>query len=215
MVRGLTEQRNDGRLTVLRQGHFSSPIQRVCTRPMIAVVGSTPKYRPSSESADCQFMRETSPLAIRRQPRHTGSGRPRLSRSRASPVAMLSTVMVSRFLQTVCSGSARTRFIQDSVSLDANRLLSEPSEPSHIQTVALASQADEPLHSVSARVNDRLAANVTSPPSSVARDASAPEEILTRLMEVCPFSSSSSGHLERSCSPTKKRSGCLAIPRMN
>jgi hypothetical protein len=33
-----------------------------------------------------------------------------------------------------------------------------------------------------------LAANVTSPPSSVARDASAPEEILTRLMEVCPFS---------------------------
>lgn len=24
---------------------------------MIALIGSTPKYRPSSESADCQFMR--------------------------------------------------------------------------------------------------------------------------------------------------------------
>jgi PAS domain S-box-containing protein len=71
------------------------------------------------------------------------------------------------------------------VSLEADRLLSEPL---HIQTVALASQAGAPLHSVSARVDDCLAANVTGPPSRVARDAGAPEEILTRLMEVCPFS---------------------------
>jgi hypothetical protein len=27
---------------------------------MIALAGTTPKYRPSSESADCQFMRKTS-----------------------------------------------------------------------------------------------------------------------------------------------------------
>jgi hypothetical protein len=77
---------------------------------MIAVVVSTPKYRPSSESADCQFMRKTSPAAMTRQPYQAGSGRPRLSRWCASPFAMLSTVMVSPFLQTVCPGSARTRF---------------------------------------------------------------------------------------------------------
>jgi hypothetical protein len=52
---------------------------------MIALVGSTPKYRPSSESADCQFMRKTSPSAISRQPCQMGSGRPRLSRLRATP----------------------------------------------------------------------------------------------------------------------------------
>ena len=28
--------------------------------PMIVAVGSTLKYRPSSESADCEFMRKTS-----------------------------------------------------------------------------------------------------------------------------------------------------------
>ena len=39
---------------------------------MIALVGSTPKYRPSSESADCQFMRKTSPSAMTRQPCQIG-----------------------------------------------------------------------------------------------------------------------------------------------
>jgi hypothetical protein len=51
---------------------------------MIAFIGSTPKYRPSSESADYQFMMKTSPSAMTRQPCQTGSDRPRLSRSRAS-----------------------------------------------------------------------------------------------------------------------------------
>jgi hypothetical protein len=31
---------------------------------MMALVGSTPKYRPSNESADRQFMRKTSPSAM-------------------------------------------------------------------------------------------------------------------------------------------------------
>src|ERR1700682_1964259 len=39
MVRVLTEQRNDRRLPVLRQGHFSSPVQRGSAVPMIALVG--------------------------------------------------------------------------------------------------------------------------------------------------------------------------------
>ena len=72
MVRVLTEQRNDGRLAVLRQGHSSPLVQRGSAFPMIALVGSTPKYRPSSESADCQFMRKTSPSAMTRQPCQIG-----------------------------------------------------------------------------------------------------------------------------------------------
>jgi PAS domain S-box-containing protein len=77
--------------------------------------------------------------------------------------------------------------VQDSASFEADRLSSQPSEPLHIQPVALASQGDEPPHSISARGVDCSTANVTNPPSSVARDASASEVILTRLMEVCPF----------------------------
>jgi PAS domain S-box-containing protein len=78
--------------------------------------------------------------------------------------------------------------IQDSVSFEADRVLSKPSEPLPIQTVALESQADQPPHLVSGRVVDRSTANVTSPPSSAARDAGAPEAILACLIEVCPFS---------------------------
>ena len=100
----VTEQRNDRRLAVLRHGHSSSPVQRGSAFPMIALAGSTPKYRPSSESADCQFMTKTSPSARTRQPCQMGSGRPRLSCSRASPTRILSTVMTSRSRQTVCPG---------------------------------------------------------------------------------------------------------------
>ena len=68
-------------------------VQRGAARPTIEAAGNGPKYRPSSESADCAFMRKTSPTAMTRQPCQTGSGRPRLSRSRASPTATASTVM--------------------------------------------------------------------------------------------------------------------------
>jgi hypothetical protein len=81
MVRALTEQRNDGRHAILRQGHSSSPVQRGSAVPMIALVGSAPKYRPSNESADRQFMRKISPSAMMRQACQTGSGRPRPSRA--------------------------------------------------------------------------------------------------------------------------------------
>jgi PAS domain S-box-containing protein len=64
-------------------------------------------------------------------------------------------------------------------------LLSVPSEPLPVQTVALASQADQPPDSASGRVFDRRTANATGPPSRVASDADA---ILARLIEVCPFS---------------------------
>jgi PAS domain S-box-containing protein len=64
-------------------------------------------------------------------------------------------------------------------------LLSVPSEPLPIQTVALASQADQPPDSASGRAVDRRTANATAPPSRVAGDADA---ILARLIEVCPFS---------------------------
>jgi PAS domain S-box-containing protein len=63
-------------------------------------------------------------------------------------------------------------------------LLSVPSELLPIQTVALASQADQP-DSVSGRDVDRRTANVTGLPSRVAGDA---EAILARLIEICPFS---------------------------
>ena len=101
--KGMTEG-----LQIFRQGHSSSLVQRGSALPMIALVGNTPKYRPSSEFADCQFMRKTSPSPTTRQPCQTGSGRPRLSRSRASPISILSTVMVRPSLQTVCPGSAST-----------------------------------------------------------------------------------------------------------
>jgi PAS domain S-box-containing protein len=78
--------------------------------------------------------------------------------------------------------------IQDSVSFEADRVLSKPSEPFHVQTVALESQADQAPDLVSGRVVDRSTAKLTGPPSSVARDASAPEAILACLIEVCPFS---------------------------
>ena len=44
-------------------GHGRPPVQSGSAFPMIALDGSTPKYRPSSESADRQFMRKTSPAA--------------------------------------------------------------------------------------------------------------------------------------------------------
>ena len=88
MVRVLTEQRNGRRPDVLWHDHSSPLVQKGTAFPMIELIGSTPKYRPSSESADCQFMRNTSPSATTRQPCQTGSGRPRLSRSRATPIAI-------------------------------------------------------------------------------------------------------------------------------
>jgi PAS domain S-box-containing protein len=60
-----------------------------------------------------------------------------------------------------------------------------PSEQLPIQTVALASQADQPPDSASGRAVDGRTANATGPPSRVAGDA---EAILARLIEVCPFS---------------------------
>ena len=42
-------------------------------RPITDDAGSNPKYRPSSESSDCQFMRKSSPSATTRQPCHFGS----------------------------------------------------------------------------------------------------------------------------------------------
>jgi hypothetical protein len=49
-------------------------------------------------------MTKTSPSAITRHPRQTGSGRPFPSRSCASPTSMPSTAIVRPFLQTVCPG---------------------------------------------------------------------------------------------------------------
>jgi hypothetical protein len=59
----------------LRHGQCSWSVQSGSARPTTAVVGSGPKYRPSRESPDCQFMRKTSPPATTRQPCQTGSGR--------------------------------------------------------------------------------------------------------------------------------------------
>ena len=49
MVRALIEQKNGRRLAILRHDYSSSPVQRGSARPMIALAGNAPKYRPSSE----------------------------------------------------------------------------------------------------------------------------------------------------------------------
>src|SRR6516164_312169 len=87
----------------------SSSVHTGTALPITADAGIGPKYRPSSESADCQFMTKTSPSAITRHPRQTGSGRPFPSRSCAFPTSMPSTEIVRPFLQTVCPGNANTR----------------------------------------------------------------------------------------------------------
>jgi hypothetical protein len=93
------------RIAHRRHVHSSSAvrwIQREAARPMIEAAGNGPKYRPSSELADRAFMRKTSPAAMTRQPCQKGSGRPRLSRSRASPTVTEPTLTVS---QTDCPGA--------------------------------------------------------------------------------------------------------------
>jgi hypothetical protein len=77
--------------------------------PMTADAGTGPKYRPSKESADCQFMTKISSAERTRHPCETGSRLPRLSRSRARPISISSIVIVRPVLQTVCPGSARIR----------------------------------------------------------------------------------------------------------
>jgi hypothetical protein len=89
--------------------NHSSSVHTGTALPMTADAGSGPKHRPSSESADCQFMTKISRSAIKRHPCQTGSGRPRPSRSCACPMSMPSTAIVRPFLQTVCPGSANMR----------------------------------------------------------------------------------------------------------
>src|ERR1700751_1774812 len=108
------DRRRFGEATIWRRSEnvvhdHSSSVHTGTALPITADAGSDPKYRPSSESADCQFMTKTSPSAITRHPCQTGSRRPRPSRSRASPTSMPSTAIVKPFLQTVCPGSANTR----------------------------------------------------------------------------------------------------------
>ena len=77
-----------------RHDQLSSLVQRGSARPTIVVAGSGPKYRPSKEYFDRQFMRNTSWSATIRQPRQAGRLRPRRSQSRAWPTAIPSTVIV-------------------------------------------------------------------------------------------------------------------------
>src|SRR5262249_81802 len=80
----------------------SSKVKTGSARPMSEDAASAPKWRPSSELGSSQFMRNTSPLAMTRQPCHTGSGRPRLSYSRAIPISIPSTMMAAPLRQIVC-----------------------------------------------------------------------------------------------------------------
>ena len=92
-VRFPIDRKRDASFAEWRHGQSSLAIQSGFARPTTEATGSGPKYRPSKESADCRFMRKTSPSATTRQPCQRGSARPRLSRSRASPTAMASTVI--------------------------------------------------------------------------------------------------------------------------
>ena len=78
MVRTLVERKNSGRLTVLWHDYSFSPVQRGSARPTIALAGNTPKYRPSSEFADCQFMADPDfigPAALAKAYRFVGDPR--------------------------------------------------------------------------------------------------------------------------------------------
>src|SRR6516164_9493726 len=75
----------------------SSSVHTGTALPIIADAGRGPKYRPSSESADCQFMTKTSPSAMTWHPCQAGSGRPWPSRSCASPTSTPSTAIVKPF----------------------------------------------------------------------------------------------------------------------
>jgi hypothetical protein len=73
MVQHPVEQRN-GRSRKRDAHHHSSLVQTGNARPTTADAAIGPKYRPSSESLDCQFMRKSSSSPTTRQPCQTGSG---------------------------------------------------------------------------------------------------------------------------------------------
>ena len=75
---------------------------------MNEAAGNGPKYRPSGKWADCWFITETSPFAMALQHDQIGSARSRLSRSRVSPISILSTVTMRLMRQTVWPESAST-----------------------------------------------------------------------------------------------------------
>src|ERR1700682_6525421 len=108
MVLHPVQQRNAGKREREAHAHCSS-VQMGIAWPMTDDFGIIPKYRPSSESDDCQFMTKSSSSPSERQTCQAGSERPRPSRSRASPTSIPSTVMTSCFLQTVCPETASTR----------------------------------------------------------------------------------------------------------
>src|SRR5206468_10692317 len=96
------DRQSNGEMKTRNAHDHSSHVHTGRARPITVDAGRNPKYRPSSESLDCQFMRKISPSPTTRQPCHFGSGRPRASRSRAPPTGMTATEIVTPVLQPFC-----------------------------------------------------------------------------------------------------------------